>query len=290
MLKQEIPVKIVRKFNLNDAVFYDKEFLLSIASINTRYAEKIYSYFNVAGSENHKFSFEATDEMTPLFLHYPELFVSKTLGNVSDCIPSDLKGLQESTIRILKGETVAKNQVIKEMPTDPSFYFDDLRESVSEIIKKYGMDEWNSGVLANELHRHLGVFAIIGVKMGIRAREYFNTGVDEFNVRSFAGSIPPVSCFNDGLQVSTGATPGHGLLTVINDQPVSPSAEFTYLGRKIRLTLKPEITEIIIAELKEINFVYGLDSNTYWELVRKSSIKYWLSMDRHEIFEIEEIQ
>ena len=96
--------------------------------------------------------------------------------------------------------------------------------SVSEIIKKYGMDEWNSGVLANELHRHLGVFAIIGVKMGIRAREYFNTGVDEFSVRSFAGSIPPVSCFNDGLQVSTGATPGHGLLTVINDQPASPSA------------------------------------------------------------------
>lgn len=289
MLKQEIPVKVVRKFNLNDAVFYDKEFLLSIGSINTRYAKKISSYFNAAGTENHKFSFEATDEMTALFLHYPELFVSKTLGNVSDCIPSDLKGLQESTIRILKGETVAKNQVIKEMPTDPLFYFDDLRESVSEIIKKYGMDEWNSGVLANELHRHLGVFAIIGVKMGIRAREYFNTGVDEFSVRSSAGSIPPVSCFNDGLQVSTGATPGHGLLTVMNDQPASPSAEFTYLNRKIRLTLKPEITEKITAELKEINFIYGLDSNTYWELVRKSSIKYWLSMDRHEIFEIEEI-
>jgi pyrimidine-specific ribonucleoside hydrolase len=290
MLKQEIPVKVVRKFNLNDAVFYDKEFLLSIGNINTRYAEKLSSYFNAAGSDNHKFSSEATDEMTALFLHYPELFVSKTLGNVSDCFPSDLQGLRESTIRILKGETVAKNQVIKEMPADPSFYFDDLRGSVAEIIKKYGMDEWNSGVLANELHRHLGVFAIIGVKMGIRAREYFNTGVDEFSVISFAGSIPPVSCFNDGLQVSTGATPGHGLLTVINDQPVSPSAEFTYLDSKIRLTLKPEITEKITSELKEINFVYGLDSNTYWELVRKSSIKYWLSMDRHEIFQIEELK
>jgi pyrimidine-specific ribonucleoside hydrolase len=289
MLKQEIPVKVIRKFNLNDAVFYDKEFLLSIGNINTRYAEKISSYFNASGSDNHKFAFEATDEMTALFLHYPDLFVSKTLGNVSDYLPSNLQGLRESTIRILKGETVAKNQVIKEMPVDPSFYFDDLIGSVSEIIKKYGMDEWNSGVLANELHRHLGVFAIIGVKMGIRAREYFNTGVDEFSVISFAGSIPPVSCFNDGLQVSTGATPGHGLLTVINDQPVSPSAEFTYLNRKIRLTLRPEITEKITAELKEINFVYGLDSNTYWELVRKSSIKYWLSMDRHEIFEIEKI-
>ena len=209
------------------------------------------------------------------------------MGNITDCTPSDPADLRRNFIRILKGETAQKNQVMKEFPDDPSFYFDDLAGSVSSIIMKYGMDEWSSGVLANELHRHLGVFAIIGVKMGIRAREYFDTGVDEFRVKSYAGSVPPLSCFNDGLQVSTGATPGHGLLTVINEAPVSPSAEFTYMNREIRLTLKPEIAEKIISELKEIDFVYGLDSNTYWELVRKNSIKYWLSMDRHEIFEIE---
>jgi pyrimidine-specific ribonucleoside hydrolase len=228
--------------------------------------------------------------MAAVFLHYPDLFINKTLGNISDCIPTDLTGLRESTIKILKGETVPKNQVIKEFPRDPSFYFDDIKGSVTDIIDKYGMDEWSSGVLANELHRHLGVFAIIGVKMGIRAREYFDTGVDEFRTTSYAGSVPPLSCFNDGLQVSTGSTPGHGLLTIINDSSASPSAEFTYMDRKIRLTLKPEITEKITAELKEINFVYGLDSNTYWELVRKNSIKYWLGMDRHEIFEIKEIK
>ncbi len=263
--------------------------LNSIDSVKSVYARKISSFFNSSSAKNHKFSYAATDEMTSIFLHYPELFIIKTMGNISDCTPSDPGGLRQSAIRILKGETVAKNQVIKEFPVDTSFYFSDLSGSVNEIIEKYGMDEWSSGVLANELHRHLGVFAIIGVKMGIRAREYFDTGVDEFRVKSYAGSVPPVSCFNDGLQVSTGATPGHGLLTVINDQPVSPSAEFTYLNRKIRLTLKPEITEKVTSELKEINFVYGLDSNTYWELVRKNSIKYWLSMDRHEIFEVEVI-
>jgi len=92
---------------------------------------------------------------------------------------------------------------------------------------------------------------------------------------------------NDGLQVSTGATPGHGLLTVRNDTILSPSVEFTYLNRKIRLTLKPEIANKITSELKEINFIYGLDSNIYWELVRKNTIKYWRDLDRHEIFEIE---
>jgi pyrimidine-specific ribonucleoside hydrolase len=91
---------------------------------------------------------------------------------------------------------------------------------------------------------------------------------------------------NDGLQVSTGATPGHGLLTVRNDTVLSASAVFTYLNRRIRLTLKPEIASKISSELKEINFVYGLDSNIYWELVRKNTIKYWKDLDRHEIFNI----
>jgi len=287
MLKQEIPVKIVRRCTITDNGFYNEELLKSIETVQTVYAKKIFSFLNSGLAKSHKFSYDATDEMTAIFLHYPELFINKTLGNISDCMPSDLPGLRESVIRILKGETIAKNQVVKEFPADPSFYFDDLSGSVREITEKYGADEWISGVLANELHRHLGVFAIIGVKMGIRAREYFNTGVDEFSVRSFAGSVPPVSCFNDGLQVSTGATPGHGLLTVVNDPPASPSAEFTYMNRKIRLTLKPELTEKITSELREINFVYGLDSNTYWELVRKNSIRYWLSLDRHEIFIIE---
>jgi pyrimidine-specific ribonucleoside hydrolase len=287
MLKQETPVKIVRKFSLNNGVLYNEEFIESIRNISTIYARKISSLFDTPEIQNHKFSFEAVDEMSSVFIHYPELFINKTSGNISDCIPTDISGLKEGIVCILKGETTVKNQVIREFPADPSFYFEDLSGSVTRIIDRYGKEEWNSGILANELHRHLGVFAITGVKMGIRAREYFNTGVDEFSVRSFAGSVPPLSCFNDGLQVSTGATPGHGLLKVINDPPLSPSAEFTYLNRKIRLTLKPEITEKITSELKEIDFVYGLDSNTYWELVRANSIKYWLELDRHEIFDIQ---
>jgi hypothetical protein len=75
---------------------------------------------------------------------------------------------------------------------------------------------------------------------------------------------------------------------VLNDSPV-PSAEFTYMNHKIRLTLKPEIASLISKELQEINFVYGLDSDIYWELVRKNSIKYWLNLDRHDIFMIEKL-
>jgi pyrimidine-specific ribonucleoside hydrolase len=286
MLKQEIPVKIVRSYDQTE--LYDTELINLLGTINNIYSKKLFAFFRSEAAKKHVFSFSGNDDLVPVFIHYPELFLNKTAYFVTDCTPGDIKGIKESVIRIIKGETVQRNQVIKVFPEDPVFYSDDINASVNEIIDRYGIDEWTSGVLANELHRHLGVFAIIGVKMGIRAREYFNTGVDEFTIVSFAGSTPPLSCMNDGLQVATGATPGHGLLTVKNDTILSPSVEIKYLNKKIRVSLKKEIAEKISSELKEINFIYGLDSNIYWELVRKNTIKYWKEMDRHEIFIIDE--
>jgi len=287
MLKQEIPVRIVRGMSVQQGDLYNDELIKTLGTIKTPYSLKISSFFNNESVKSHKFSYCGTDEMVAVFLHYPSLFVNKVSGIISESIPSDPEGIRESTINIVKSETVKKNQVIKELPLDPGFYYDDISQTANEIIEKYGVEEWKSGVYASEMHRHLGVFEIIGVKMGIRAREYFNTGVDEFKAVSYAGSTPPLSCMNDGLQVSTGSTPGHGLLTVRNDTVLSPTVDITYMGHKIRISLKPEIAKKISSELKEINYIYGLDSDIYWELVRKNTIKYWKEMDRHEIFGIE---
>jgi pyrimidine-specific ribonucleoside hydrolase len=285
VIKSDIPVKYVMSFG--EKTFYDDLMIQTISDIPGIYASRVSEFFRAEASKNHEFSYYATDEMVALFLQYPKLFRHDSIADNFVCPPGKITILRENTVKILSGETVARNQVIKNFPTDSSFYSTDVAPFVNEIIKKYGIDEWTSSVITNELHRHLGVFSIIGVKMGIRAREYFDTGVDEFSTTSFAGSDPPLSCINDGLQVSTGSTPGHGLLTVINEAPSTPSAEFSYMNRKIRLTLKPQVTEKIISELKEINFVNGLDSNVYWELVRKNSVKYWRNLDRHDIFLIE---
>lgn len=290
MLRQDIKIGVVRKFEQKNTEFYDTDLLEKIAGIKNIYAKKIASFFESTPGKSHKLAYSGTDEMVPVFLHYPDLFINKVAGNISYSAPADLKGLREAVIRILAGKTVVENQLMREISEDPEFYFDDIKPYVSEIIEKYGRNEWISGVLASELHRHLGVFEIIGVKMGIRAREYFNTGVDEFSVVSYAGSTPPLSCMNDGIQVSTGATPGHGLLTVRNDTILKPSVEFTYLNNKIRISLKPHIAELISSELKEINFIYGLDSDIYWELVRKNTIKYWRTFSRYEIFDIEVVE
>ena len=158
---------------------------------------------------------------------------------------------------------------------------------MEEAINKYGKEEWNAGVLANELHRHLGVYATIGVKMGIRAREYFGAGIDEMYVLSHAGLTPPFSCMNDGLQVSTGATLGHGLIEVSPDPTHLPRAEFTYLGQKIAVELRNEYREKIEGKIKELATIHGLNSDIYWQLVREEALYFWFTWDRREIFRIE---
>jgi hypothetical protein len=143
----------------------------------------------IFAAENHAYSYNLNDDAIPVYLHYPELFHADTTAIRIEATPGETTLIREKTLLILKGETVAGNQVITEF-----------------------------------------------------------------------------------------------LLTVKNDPPLQPSAEFTYMNRKIRLTLKPEIASVISNELKEINFGNGLDSDIYWELVRKNSIKYWLKLDRHDIF------
>ncbi|MFN8239365.1 MAG: nucleoside hydrolase [Bacteroidales bacterium] len=286
ILNGKYPVRCI--ITGSEEKFFDEGLTGLIGTVNTPYAKKLTWLFKAPGSATHGFTFMATDELAALYLQFPDMFKGEARGSIADFTAADMIQLRQKSLKMLAGETITKNQVLKVFPMEPSQYFDDIGPDVELIYNRYGENEFVSGVIANELHRHLGVFAIIGVKMGTRAREYFNTGVDEFSAASMAGSVPPLSCMNDGIQVSTGATPGHGLLTVINDSP-RPVAEFTYMGRTIRLTLKKEIAAKMTSELKEINYVYGLDSDIYWELVRKNAVRYWKELDRHEIFEIEEI-
>lgn len=282
VLAGKIPVKATGS---GGEGFYDKNHLNAIGQIHSPYASMINEL--IYSMPSHNFAYAAYDEMVPLLLHFPELFSQEGMKErISYHSPSDLTGLREASLKMLRGETVERMQVIKSMPADTSFYMPDLQPFITEIRNRYGEDEWTSGVIGNELHRHLGVYAIIGVKMGIRAREYFCTGVDEMTVTTHAGSVPPLSCMNDGIQVSTGATPGHGLLTVSTEKPFFAAADFTHKGNTIRVSLKKELADKVSSELREINFIHGLDSDIYWELVRQNSIKYWLQFDRHEIFEI----
>jgi formylmethanofuran dehydrogenase subunit E len=130
----------------------------------------------------------------------------------------------------------------------------------------------------------------VGAKMGIKARELFGVGPDMLNVVTFAGSKPPYSCLNDGIQVSTGATLGMGTIHPGNDSTTMPSAIFTYKNRSIRITLKKEYLEKVDADINEGIVKFGLMDDGYWKLVRRNALKYWLEWDRNKIFDISEIK
>ena len=189
---------------------------------------------------------------------------------------------------IILGETVNHNQVLEFFPMDTAYYYHDVQKIADNTIKKYGREEWIAGVMANEMHRHLGIYAIIGVKMGLKAKEYFRAGIDEMTVLSYAGIVPPFSCMNDGLQISTGATLGHGLIRIADNDLRLPMADFTYMNRTIRVSLRDDIRKKIEGDIRELTKIYGLDSDIYWELVRMKAIRYWQNLDRNEIFNIEE--
>jgi pyrimidine-specific ribonucleoside hydrolase len=201
-----------------------------------------------------------------------------------ELLSSDISAVEKVIPELIIGYAGNQNQVFDKFPLDSGRYQSDVSEIMFPTIKKYGTEEWVAGVIANELHRHLGVYAIIGTKMGIRAREYFGAGIDEMKIVSSAGVIPPFSCMNDGLQVSTGATLGHGLISIKKDTLKLPEAEFSYMGRKVTISLKEKYRKRIESEISGYRLVYGLDSDIYWELVRKAALSYWSNWDRHEIF------
>jgi pyrimidine-specific ribonucleoside hydrolase len=109
------------------------------------------------------------------------------------------------------------------------------------------------------------------------------------DVTTYAGSKPPYSCLNDGIQVSTGATVGMGTIHLAENGKNSPSAVFTYKNRSVKISLKKEYLERVDADINEGIMKFGLLDDGYWKLIRRNAIKYWLEWDRNKIFDIEEI-
>lgn len=181
------------------------------------------------------------------------------------------------------------NSLFKHFPTDNALYCSDVAEVMPRILARYGVAEWQAAVIALELHGHVGLYAMLGVKMGSRALELLDVGRGDVTVRSFAGLTPPFSCLNDGLQASTGATLGHGSIVVEPSQVPHVEALFTAGEKSLRLTLKRDVVQLIDDELRDLIRRVGSDTSEYWAAVRALAIDKWVRFDRRSIFdEIEE--
>jgi len=174
--------------------------------------------------------------------------------------------------------------LLKAFPKEPSLFKEDVGPYVEPIIAKHGLEEWKACLLTNEFHRHLGTYSLIGAKMGIRARETLEAPFDTLEVVSFAGRRPPLSCLSDGIQVSTGASLGRGTIQ-LSDQRLAPEARFQYGGKRLTLRLKPAWVDTIEEDLRRIRKEAGGLNPAYFASVRELSIRYWLFLDRNELFE-----
>jgi pyrimidine-specific ribonucleoside hydrolase len=193
----------------------------------------------------------------------------------------DVRNALTATLRMLPARATV---VLAEFPTNPERLMSDVREIAPQIITRHGLEEWKATVLTSELHRHLGTYSIVGAKMGLAAREHFGVALDELRVESHAGSKPPLSCVNDGLQVATGASLGRGTITVLTNASAC-EAVFIYGDRRLRLRLKPEFAKRIATDMAELVKRHGGTPPAYFQDVRGVSLQHWLNFDRNTMFE-----
>ena len=174
--------------------------------------------------------------------------------------------------------------VFENIPTEAALFRQDIRPLVDDLLERHGFEEWSSVLLTSEFHRHLGIYSILGAKMGIRARELLNASLDDLEVISRAGNEPPLSCFNDGLQVATGASLGRGTIRVETTAPAA-AAVFIKENKRLQLEVKKEIIVQIKKDIKSAIDKYGDLTPAYFDEIRRLSLSYWRDRNRKDIFD-----
>jgi pyrimidine-specific ribonucleoside hydrolase len=236
--------------------------------------------------------FRVWDEMTIIYLNHPSLFKlapeeESARVMVLEDFRTDL--VEQAYLKLLDySADLRLNRraavILNDFPVAPSMFKEDVKPYVKKIIETHGLEEWKACLLTNEFHRHLGIYSIVGAKMGIRAREILDAPFDELKVISITGKSPPLSCMNDGLQAATGASLGRGAIEVLEQNP-KPAAIFIYGNKKLTLEIKKDVLNRIKKDISAALKTYGGLNLEYFAHIRKLSIDYWLELDRKKIFD-----
>jgi len=287
-----IPIQIVS--NTRSDLICDTTFLNNLQNVNTIYSKQIVSvHKQVQASEKRLHdNLQLWDDLLPLFLSCPIIFnTNEQKDNITYVflekqIPKAF--ITEMITTLLISGTETNNRVFHEFPVDTMLYKKSVAKIQTRTIEDFGLIEWKAIVMTNEIHGHTGIYSIIGAKMGIRACEYFNVGINNLNVISFAGKKPPLSCFNDGIQISTGATIGQGLIEISDTIYTIPTAIFEFHHQRIKIKLKESIAQKMQEDIKKGVQLYNF-SEQYWLYIEELAIQYWANYDRYDIFEIEKL-
>lgn len=276
------------------AFVFDSELYEQIKRLDTPAAKlitRLHAHPDVQAllNANH---FRAWDETVVLTMLEPSIGLLEQLSNRPSTFvlaQFDVSHARTAYIRELAHEEHAVLSrplvVFSRFPLNPELFQPDVQPLVTEIINRHGLEEWAAVVLTSELHRHLGLYSVLGVKMGLRARELLGAGPDELRVESFAGSQPPLSCLNDGLQVATGATLGHGTIRLADNVKPEPAAVFYLKNRKLRMSVKEEPLRRVKGAIRNAAIAHGEQTPAYFDAVRRVALEMWRDFDRTKIFD-----
>jgi pyrimidine-specific ribonucleoside hydrolase len=293
VFKSGIKTEVISNLDKKNALF-DTSLYALCGKTKSRLATSLYYVHSQPAvleklEQNH---FSLCDDLVALYLTNPELFGINIMTdklNIRYTVDYSLDGIREVISDMINGSYVSEHNVVfNRFPVNREMFDYDVRPIIDSAIARYGSDEWKANVMTDEFHGHLGVYSIVGAKMGIKARELFGVGPDMLEVVTYAGTKPPYSCLNDGIQVSTGATLGMGTIHLAADSITQPCAVFTYKNRSVRISLKKEYFEKVDADINEGILKFGLMDDGYWKLIRHNALKYWVEWDRNKIFDITE--
>jgi len=108
--------------------------------------------------------------------------------------------------------------------------------------------------MLEEFHGHLGPYAVIGYRMGKIACRKLNNDPFSKNAIVMTGTIPPISCIVDGIQIGSGCTLGKGNIEIQDKkQPIAIFKDKE--GKKITITLKKQIKNDIDTNVNDGNIV-----------------------------------
>jgi len=186
------------------------------------------------------------------------------------------------------GESSDGVLILQRFPTSPEWYRPEAAALVrAGVVERYGAEEWRAVVLSHELHQHIGIYTILGAKMGVRAKELLQAPTRAVRVTLETGGNGPMTCAADGIQASLASTFGQDLVRV--DRPETPilAGTFQFEGRQVRLELKPEHRGIMQAYIDDAKEEHGDLSPGYFQELERISYRVWSDFDRSEVFSVE---
>jgi len=93
------------------------------------------------------------------------------------------------------------------------------------------------------LHGHRGPFLIAGIRMGLLALKLLeSSGYFGIEAESETGTVTPLSCLTDGVQIGSGCTLGKGNIRVTDARRAR--VHFSdKSGRRVTIELHPEVEQ-----------------------------------------------